>query len=233
LTAALLVVCAAPPYASPAGGAAAVVGAGDLAGLLAVARLMVIAEAAPGKGEAPGDAAPTAELTAPARVAAGERFEIDWRGPDGPDDYLSLAAAGSAGDAYLEWAPTGDGRPTVLSAPAEPGVYELRYVDGATGEVLARSPLEVAVVDAGLTVPASARAGLRFEVSWTGPDGPGDHIAISRDQAPDHRSYDWAATAIGSPLTLIAPPRPGPYEVRYVRGRSGEVLARAAIEILP
>jgi Ca-activated chloride channel family protein len=231
LTIPLLAACAASPCLASAGGAIAVGGAGDVAGLLAVARLFVIAEAAKAEPAPAGE--PAAGLTAPARVLAGERFELDWSGPDGPEDYLSLAAAGSADDDYLEWAPTGDGRPAELRAPGEPGAYELRYVDGAAGGVLARLPLEVVAVDAELTAPASARAGLRFEVSWSGPDGPGDHIAVSRVEAPDHRSYDWAATAIGSPLTLVAPPNPGPYQVRYVSGSTGEILARAAIEILP
>jgi len=66
-------------------------------------------------------------LEAPAEVAAGSDFQVAWTGPDGPSDYLTIVPAGAADSAYLDYAYTTEGSPITLTAPEEPGAYEIRY----------------------------------------------------------------------------------------------------------
>lgn len=66
-------------------------------------------------------------LDAPDSVAAGADFEVEWTGPDGPSDYITIVPAGSAEGAYLDYAYTSAGNPAELTAPEEPGAYEIWY----------------------------------------------------------------------------------------------------------
>ena len=175
--------------------------------------------------------APRVKLAAPSRITAGESFEIVWSGPEGDEDFLSMALSGTPDGDYLQWARTEDGNPTTFRAPKTPGVYEARYIDGESGEALGRTAIEVTAISVVLRTPATARAGLRVEVHWTGPASPGDFLTISKPNFPPRRYLDWASTTAGSPLTLAAPSRPGAYEIRYVSGGGGEILASSTIEV--
>lgn len=174
-----------------------------------------------------------AMLSAPDRIAAGESFQLSWSGPEGPEDYLSLAPEGSTDDRYLDWARVEEGNPTPFTAPLDPGAYELRYVDGETGEIRARTSLEVIAVSVELQIPPTATAGLRFEVAWTANASDGEFVAISKSGSSVVRYLDWATTAAGSPTTLAAPLKPGIYEVRYYSKGGREILSRAEIEVRP
>ena len=175
---------------------------------------------------------PEATVTAPASVKPGERIEVEWSGPEGQEDFISFARAGSPDQEYIEWARVEDGNPSVLRAPSDPGDYELRYIDGEKGEARARTTIEVAAVPIKLTAPKKATVGIRFEVVWTGPASPSDIICISKPNAAPHRYLEWASITEGSPLTLAAPSKPGAYEVRYVARYGSEILARIPIEVL-
>jgi Ca-activated chloride channel family protein len=178
------------------------------------------------------DTGPQAAIDAPSQVLAGGQVEVLWSGPEGDEDFLCLAPSGSPDDAYLEWARTEDGNPLVFRAPKEPGDYELRYVEGLGGTVLARVPLEVANIPVALRAATRVRAGRRFEVSWTGPASAGDFLSITKPGTHARHHFDWASTTTGSPITLAAPAKPGTYEIRYVVGRDREVLARFTIEVV-
>lgn len=83
-------------------------------------------------------------ISAPSEVAANTTFEIVVEGAVGPQDSIVLVLAG-APDAGAEvfGPPRRIYSPRVASrAPAEPGAYELRYLN-AVGEVLARFALTV------------------------------------------------------------------------------------------
>lgn len=82
-------------------------------------------------------------IEAPAAVAAGSDFEVTWTGPDGPSDYLTIVAAGAAEAAYLDYAYTTEGSPLTLTAPEEPGAYEIRYRTDRLGGVFASVEITV------------------------------------------------------------------------------------------
>lgn len=106
--------------------------------------------------------AATASLSLPGPVVPGEDFTVLWSGPAGAEDWVDLTAPGHddlAGDLsrffVAETIEPGD-KPEgagVLTAPAEPGLYELRYVFGRHTDprVIFTLPLPV-----GIAGPAAA-----------------------------------------------------------------------------
>jgi Ca-activated chloride channel family protein len=66
-------------------------------------------------------------LDAAAQVAKGATFEVEWTGPDGPSDYITIVPAGAAPGTFLSYAYTNNGSPVTLTAPDTAGNYEIRY----------------------------------------------------------------------------------------------------------
>ena len=173
----------------------------------------------------------TASVAAPAEVGAGADFAVDWRGPDNASDYVTIVPADAGEGEYLSWAYTSRGNPAGLTAPGEPGDYEVRYVMGQDDRTLARAPIRVTEVEASVSAPGEVAAGARFEVVWQGPNASRDYVTIVPVGAGEGEYLSWAYTSRGSPATLTAPEEPGAYEVRYVLGTGDRTLARAAINV--
>lgn len=88
-----------------------------------------------------------ASVDGPRSVKVGTDFEVAWTGPDGPGDYITIVPAGSNPGAYLSYRQTSSGSPVELTAPDDPGDYELWYVipgrrDNPTS-IVARVAIEV------------------------------------------------------------------------------------------
>ncbi|ASP33859.1 VWA domain-containing protein [Labrenzia sp. VG12] len=82
-----------------------------------------------------------------------------------------------------------------------------------------------------LDAPASAPAGAPVSVGWEGPAKEGDFLAfVERDGNAD-TLLSSADLRDGSPLSVQAPPAPGPHDLIYVDYATGSVLARAPIDI--
>lgn len=86
---------------------------------------------------------PEASLQAPANVTAGAPFTVAWQGPNQKDDFVTIVAADADVGSYDEYAYTADGNPATLTAPNEPGVYEVRYVFGSSEDTLASETIRV------------------------------------------------------------------------------------------
>jgi Ca-activated chloride channel family protein len=172
-----------------------------------------------------------ATLDGPAELTPGETFSVNWTGPDGDQDFLSIAAVGDVDDQYRSFAPSAAGNPARLTAPRDPGDYELRYVRATDGEVLARSQVVVKTIGVVLEVPPDVEAGTRFEVGWSGTPGPGDFIAVAKPRWGPKRHLDWSYTDFGSPVSLAAPFETGRYEVRYISGETSRITDRIEIEV--
>jgi Ca-activated chloride channel family protein len=82
-------------------------------------------------------------ITVPRTVAAGTRFEVQWRGTAAEGDLVVVAARDAADDEYFDFAYVGMDGPLTLAAPFAPGGYEVRYLSGADRAVLARRALRV------------------------------------------------------------------------------------------
>lgn len=84
-----------------------------------------------------------ASISAPDQVTAGETFDVEWTGPDGPGDYVTIVPLGAEPRTYLSYFGTSSGSPGTLTAPDEPGDYELWYVTAAEYGIFARTAIEV------------------------------------------------------------------------------------------
>jgi Ca-activated chloride channel family protein len=120
----------------------------------------------------------------------------------------------------------------VLTAPATPGSYELRYVS-STETVLARQALDVAAVPIMLSAPHSLGPGIGNEIEWRGPASPGDMIQV---YDPTSRAVLSEVPAEGRPgavniAVLRGPERMGEFQIRYWSGTRQAVLRSLAVTI--
>jgi len=173
-----------------------------------------------------------ATVSAPASVPAGSKFDVEWDGPDNRGDYLTIVAADAEDGTWNNYAYTRDGSPVTLTAPDEPGAYEVRYMPEGSGQVLGRASVEVTPVEATLEAPAEVVAGSEIEVQWTGPNNEGDYLTIVEAGADPGSYNSYAYTAKENPATSGALSEPGEAELRYVTGQDGRTLASAPVEIL-
>ena len=176
----------------------------------------------------------TAQVEPPSSVNAAAVFDVKWSGPDNPgDQYISISQPGTAGNVYKNYAYTRTGNPLKLTAPSDPGQYEVRYVLGQGDKILAQSPITVQSVGASVRPPASTPAGGEFRVEWQGPFAQGDYISVASPGSAPNQYVTYAYTEKGNPAGLVAPPDPGQYEVRYILDQDTKLLAKAPISVTP
>ncbi len=177
--------------------------------------------------------APTATLEAPAQVAAGTRFDIGWSGPAGQGDAIVLEpvdetpATGRPASVRLFTSPA------VMQAPSVEGAYELRYLTGQSGSVLATLRIDVIAAVVTLIAPSEVAASAFFDIVVEGAVGPQDSIVTVRSGAPDQgaEAFGPPRRVYGSRVQSRAPAEPGEYELRYLNGR-GEIVLRHALTVL-
>jgi len=171
-----------------------------------------------------------ATVKAPASVKAGGQFEVTWSGPNNPRDYITI---GDASHKYLDYKYTSSGSPAKISAPVQPGEYEVRYILGQGDTVIATQKITVGAVSASLTAPAQVAAGAKVSVSWQGPGNPRDYLTIVKGDAAEQTWGRYEYVSKGNPISMIAPDAPGEYELRYLTGQGNVTLARSRITIGP
>jgi hypothetical protein len=176
---------------------------------------------------------PETSLTAPAEVIAGTPVSITWTGPANRGDYLTIVPPAAAANIYQNYTDASKGSPLTVTAPIEPGVFEIRYVAAQGKNVLARHIVKVIAAEIDLDAPTQVSAGTPVSVRWAGPNNKGDYVTIVTAGTQDGQYAAYADTTRGTPLTIKAPAKPGPAEIRYMSGQGAKVLARRAIEITP
>ncbi len=170
-------------------------------------------------------------------IHAGGNVQVEWTGPDGEADYITIVKADAPEGTYDSYKYTRDGNPLTLVAAIEPGPYELRYQtdrSGDSGKTFARVAVEVQeAVPVFLQTTPEVPAGGEFEVEWAGPANDSDYITITKPDAAESSYTDYAYMRDGNnPVVISAPVEPGDYEVRYVNEREGKVLGRAKVKVV-
>ncbi|HSP24240.1 MAG TPA: hypothetical protein VLQ65_03620, partial [Saliniramus sp.] len=84
-----------------------------------------------------------------------------------------------------------------------------------------------------IDAPDEIPVGSTVSVAWTGPDNKSDYLTIVEAGAPEGTYTDYARTATGSPVELLAPDGLGNYEIRYVVQQSGRTLASRPLRLMP
>jgi len=173
----------------------------------------------------------TASISAPETVVAGQSFAVEWEGQKSSSTFLTIVAPDSRDSAYKSYAYTKDKfSPSKLTAPLEPGGYEVRFVLKGK-KVLARQPITVTPQSASISAPKTIRVGQAFTVDWEGPKTSSTFVTITAPDARESRYTSYAYTKNKtSPSTLYGPVEPGDYEVRFVQ-KGKKVLARQAVTV--
>ncbi|QFP77564.1 VWA domain-containing protein [Deinococcus sp. AJ005] len=158
-------------------------------------------------------------LEAPQTAGAGSEITVKWTGPNNPGDYVTVVKKGAPVGTYTQYFYTRDGNPGKLKTPPEGGEYEVRYsTEGASpNPTLASVPiiLTASAYTYSLEAPATALAGSRITVRWTGPNNPGDYVTIVKKGDPVGTYTQYFYTRDGNPGTLQTPLAVGDYELRY------------------
>lgn len=177
-----------------------------------------------------------ATLNAPASVAAGSKFKVDWTGPGYQGDYISVDALDAEEKEYgKNYGYTREqGETVAILAPDDAGEYQLRYHLNGSYNVLATAPLKVEPVSAGLTAPETVEVSEKFKVGWEGPGNPRDIISLLTLDAEEQKpGNNYSYTKRGNPVRIQAPKMPGAYELRYLTGQKFYTLATKAITVVP
>lgn len=179
-------------------------------------------------------------LTAPAEVAMGTSFAVEWVGPGHNRDSVRILD-GSGKEVAGKRLVNDDyrNRTVTLIAPATPGSYTLEYYNGVNRTALAAVPMEVVAMDVALDAPDSVVMGHVVTVNWIGPGARRDAIEIFDPEAEAGRGKVVASLRIvngdfdARQVQMSVPVRTGTYELRYWNGDSREVLATRPITIEP
>lgn len=171
----------------------------------------------------------SATLSAPDELPAGADVEITWTGPDYQGDYITVSERGA--DQHVNYSYTSEGSPLLLEMPAEAGEYDLVYTMGQKRTIIARVAITVTGIEYSIKAPATAVAGARVPVIWTGPDYKSDFISVAEVGSDGRKYRGYTYTREGSPLDLRLPLEAGQYEIRYILAQDSEVQASATIEV--
>jgi len=164
---------------------------------------------------------------------ASSEIIVHWTGPERQSDWITVTAADGGPSSYKTYKYVEQGgNPLALRMPAEPGMYELRYVLGRPARVLASIPIEVTGVAASMEAPDQVPAGGLFNVTWTGPGYNDDWVTVVLPDAAPRAYMDYAYTREGDVLELRAPLEPGEYELRYVQAGQ-EVIGTRTLTVTP
>jgi len=183
-------------------------------------------------------------LQAAESVEMGKAFTVDWIGPGGRYDTIEIfsgqADAGQGEVLRYKRLRNDDfeNRKVKITAPAEPGEYQLRYWNGENRKVLATRPIEVVATEVWIKAQPSVDAGKRINIDWQGPGGKYDSIVLFNPEGNNGegneirsqrlRNDDFESRKAG----LTAPVKPGVYELRYWNGENRTVLATTTIEVV-
>ncbi|MCB1418371.1 MAG: hypothetical protein KDJ74_04965 [Notoacmeibacter sp.] len=168
---------------------------------------------------------------------AGSEAKIPFTAPEGSNNYwIGFVNPGAAPTDYFSsgYAYTSAGNPASVTVPGQPGDYELRFADDTAKTMLIGTPVKVIDGDtATVTVPETAEGSREISVSFTGPDGKHNLIAVVKAGTADQTYQSLqSATTYQSPLVLRMPASSGDYEVRYLRSIGKvSVAGRAPIKV--
>jgi len=177
---------------------------------------------------------PQAEIAiqAPEQVTTGSSFKVTWSASIHPEDYVTIVPVGAEEGKYTNYQRVRDVTENRLTAPAEPGLYEVRYVLREGGRTMASTPVEVVEAEIGVAAPKEVTTGASFKVTWSASIHPEDYVTIVPVGAEEGKYTNYQRVRDVTENRLIAPAEPGLYEVRYVLREGGRTMASAPVEVV-
>ncbi len=174
---------------------------------------------------------PQLTLQTPESTQTGASFDVSWSKAVNVQDYITIVPVGTGEGEYGNYIVVRDGSTGSLKAPAEPGMYEVRYVLREGNKTLATATIEVTTPEVTVSGPASVTTGARFETSWTGTVHKQDYVTIVPAGTDEGEFGNYLVVRDKQAGALDAPAEPGLYELRYVLREGNKTLATSAIEV--
>ncbi|MCK9517009.1 MAG: VWA domain-containing protein [Ottowia sp.] len=171
-------------------------------------------------------------ISAPEQVTTGAPFKISWTSTIATNDYYTIVPAGTEEGKTGSRSLVGDKGEGSLKAPAEPGLYEVRYVLREGMKTLASAPVEVVAAEVGISAPDTVRATTAIAIEWTRTIATDDYYTIVPAGTEEGKTGDRSLVGDKGKGTLKAPAEPGLYEVRYVLRQGMKTLASAPVEVV-
>ncbi len=184
-------------------------------------------------------------ISAPDTVSIGRTFTVDWVGPGGRRDAIEIydeAADAGRGKVLTSKRLTNgdfDNQKIDLIAPTRPGAYLLRYWNGKNRKVLATRPLKIEDAVVSVTAPDAVNILQTVKIGWVGPGANRDRLEFfdPKDRAGKGTVLRAKRLVNGDmdnrTVELLAPSRPGTFELRYWSGDGRKALATKEIVVEP
>ncbi len=186
---------------------------------------------------------PLATLTAPESTPAASTFAVGWDGPGEKYDEIRIfdpSALNGEGRQVraqrLDAEGAGSGNVNLV-APAKIGTYELHYWNSEARKVLATTTIDITEVDVKLDHDEAVEGGSTFTVSWQGPGAKYDEIQLFDPNALNGEGKKLRGKRINSngegrgEIDLVAPVKPGDYQIRYWNGDNNAVMATSPLVV--
>lgn len=159
-----------------------------------------------------------AQIEAPSTANSGDVINFTARGPVDTRNWIGFAAKGSPISSYVDYVrPSEQSTSVQLSAPAQPGDYEIRYVLNEDQRILASHPIKIVDGPVQLDVPATVTAGSEVTITSAGPASAKNWIGFAPQGSEPGAYLDYVeVNAATMSFELTAPKEPGQYELRYV-----------------
>lgn len=175
---------------------------------------------------------PEASVTGPEQVTTGAAFDVSWSEPINGRDMVTILPMGTDEGTRGAYLRVGDKTGGSLKAPAEPGLYELRYILDVGSKTLATAPIEVVEAEIGIAGPGTVRAGNDVDVSWSAIVNGRDMISILPMGTDEGTRGDYMRIGDKTEGRLKAPDTPGLYEIRYILDVGSKTLASTPLEVV-
>jgi|GEM_PF-5263295 len=166
-------------------------------------------------------------LTNPSQVITGASFDIGWSNTTNSADFITIVPMGADMGKVGSHVRSRDDSEGQLTAPATPGLYEVRYVLEEGRTVQASVQIEVVEAEIGILGLGMVRSGADVDVTWSSTINAADFVTIV-PMGADVGSIDiHIRTRDEAHGRMNAPDEPGMYELRYVLEEGRGTLATA------
>ncbi|MGF1561885.1 MAG: VWA domain-containing protein [Geminicoccaceae bacterium] len=170
-------------------------------------------------------------LDVPAEVMAGAAFAVAWNQTIADNDIVTIVPADAGNREVDNHVRAGRNNPAELTAPGEPGLYEVRYVLPRDYTVVGRAEIDVTQASVSLSAAEVATAGSKIEVTWGQAINDADFITVVPEGADEGRIDYSVRAGRDNPGSLPVPTTPGRYEIRYVLAESQATVVRKTLEV--
>jgi len=173
-----------------------------------------------------------ATISAPNKISAGAKFDVEWTGPNILGDYVLILPKDSE-----DW---NDHLDTLhadrvnhkMIAPEEEAEFDIVYM-AECGVILGRTSFSVISVSAEITdFPAEVSAGAKFSVKWVGENNIGDYLLIMPKGAEDWNEHLETLHANRDSYEMTAPEDIAEYDIVYWTA-GDKVLDRKSFSVTP